>query len=102
MKASLTPCDICTLACLGYISLQRPTYKIIAKHWTDDDETVVFALQCSASKTIITKTAIEISNDKPLLASLSAEEAHQVGYTLATEHIQQEKRLMQQINEPRN
>jgi hypothetical protein len=89
--------DIRTLTYLGYLGLNSPKYKILAKHLSENDSKLIFALKERGKNKPIIKTANEISCDENILAGLRQKDAHMIGYASATELAIQEKKQKQQL-----
>lgn len=87
-----SPSDIRTLTYLGYLGINSPKYKILAKQLSENDEKLIFALKKRGNKKVIVKTAEQILNEKEILESLDAKDANLVGYTVASESALSEKR----------
>ena len=87
-----SPKDIRTLTYLGYLGINTPKYKILAKRLSKENDKFTFALKERGNKKIITKTAFEISNEKSILKSLPVQDAHLLGYTLASESFIDERK----------
>lgn len=87
-----SPCDIRTLTYLGYLGINSPKYKILAKRLSENDQKLVFALKKKGNTKLVTKTADEIIKEKDILDNLNAKDAHIIGYTLATETAKAEKK----------
>jgi hypothetical protein len=88
-----SPRDIRTLTYLGYLGMNSPKYKILAKRLSENDDKFIFALKKKRSKKIITKTVDEITKEKEILDNLNSKDAHMVGYIAASESIHLEKTL---------
>lgn len=86
-----SPRDIRTLTYLGYLGMNSPKYKILAKRLLENDNKLVFAIKKKGDKKIITKTADEMLKAKEIIESLSAKDAHLVGYAMASESAMTEK-----------
>jgi hypothetical protein len=86
-----SPIDIRTLTYLGYLGVNNPKYKILAKRLSENSDKTIFALRKRGERKIVTKNAHEICQDKDVLANLSATDAHEVGYTVAHEAISEEE-----------
>ena len=70
---------------------EKPKTKIITQEFNGKLNSMVFGIQRFGNKTIIKKTANEISFDKSLVSELTPEEALMVGYMLADENVAHEK-----------
>jgi len=89
--------DIRTLTYLGYLGINTPKYKILAKRLSMNDKTLVFAIQQRGSKGALILTSQEISSNKAVLEGLDQKDAHMVGYTSAQEMAQTEDFMKKQI-----
>ena len=93
-----SPCDIRALTYLGYLGINAPKYKILANQLSEKDEKLIFMLRKKGAQKIVTKTADEIANEKDILNNLNANDAHMLGYTLASESAQLEKKQKEKIH----
>ena len=84
--------DIRTLTYLGYLGINSPKYKILAKRLSEQDNRLVFAIREKGNTKPVIKSATEISNDKDLLDGLDQKDAHMVGYVSASEHEHEKER----------
>ena len=94
--------DIRTLTYLGYLGINSPKYKILAKRLSENDTKLLFAIKERGTKKTIIKTAHEISTDENLLTNLHQQDAHMIGYTVASEQIlleQVQKQKLQNTKE---
>jgi len=73
--------DIRTLTYLGYLGINSPKYKILAKRLSEKDSNLVFAIKERGKKGVIVKSAEEVSSDKDMLEKLDQKDAHEIGYT---------------------
>jgi hypothetical protein len=87
-----SPRDIRTLTYLGYLGINAPKYKILAKRLSHENDKIIFALKKKGENKVIVKTADQILNEREILSSLNAEDAKTIGYTVGTESIYNEKR----------
>ncbi len=85
-----SPQDIRTLTYLGYLGVNAPKYKILAKRLSKQTNAPVFAVKKKGQKKVLLKTAEDIMKEKEVLNSLSPDQAHLVGYTVAAKSIQSE------------
>ncbi len=97
-----SPRDIRTLTYLGYLGVNAPKYKILAKRLSTQHDKIVFAIKKKGEKEVIIKTAQEILNEQEILASLNPEDAKVIGYTVATEHMHDEKTQKQKLMAAKN
>lgn len=89
--------DIRMLTYLGYIGINSPKYKILAKRLSADDTKLTFAIQERGKNKIMAKTAREISSNEHLITGLHQKDAHMVGYVTATEQIMSEKTQIRKL-----
>ena len=89
--------DIRTLTYLGYIGINTPKYKIIAKRLSECDNKLVFALLEKGKTKPVIKSANEISTNEALLSGLHQIDAHMIGYAVATEQVIDEHKQKQQL-----
>jgi hypothetical protein len=98
-----SPCDVRTMTYLGYLGINNPKYKILAKRLSKKDNRLWFALKEKGSNKPIIKTAEQIRHSPEILASMAQEDAHMVGYTDASEEFIRErddlKRLIEKIED---
>lgn len=98
-----SPKDIRTLTYLGYLGINSPKYKVLAKHLSDENDNLLFALKKKGKKKVVIKTADQIAKEQDILGSMDAHDAQLVGYTLASENVrkeqEQKKKLRKQIAE---
>lgn len=86
-----SPTDIRTLTYLGYLGINSPKYKILAKTLSEKNDQVLFALRKKGEEGLTVATADEISKNKEILKELTQEEAHMIGLTSANEQTLIEK-----------
>ncbi len=91
-----SPRDIRTLTYLGYLGINSPKYKILAKKLSENEE-VKFLLQKRGEKTIIVKTAEEINQETSIILNMDANDAKTVGYIMGSESVAEEKRQKEQL-----
>lgn len=91
--------DIRTLTYLGYLGINSPKYKILAKRLSEHDSHLTFAIQERGKKKPIIKTAMEISSDEAFISGLHQKDAHMIGHTTATEQVIAEKEQMKLLRE---
>ena len=97
MTLKFSPLDVRTLTYLGYVDLNNPKYRILAKQFSDEVGRTVFAVHEKGKKDYEVKTAAEITTNEEIIASLDQKDAHMVGYTSATEHMLAEKAQMAEL-----
>ena len=97
--------DIRALTYLGYLGINSPRYKILAKKCLQNEK-ILFVLSQKGDKKIITKTADQIINEKEIINSMASEDAKVIGYTVASEaHREEEmqkKALLNNMSEKSN
>lgn len=86
-----SPRDIRALTYLGYLGINSPKYRILARKLCEN-ERINFIIQKKGEKKIIVKTAAEIVSESHFISNMSSEDAKTVGYTMATETLSEEKR----------
>jgi hypothetical protein len=86
-----SPRDIRTLTYLGYLGINGPKYKILAKKLSQH-ENATFLIKKKGEKKIIVRTAEQILNETSIIQHLNAEDAKTVGYTAASESVISEKK----------
>ena len=91
MTDLFSPRDVRTLTYLGYLDINSPKYRILAKRLSENDNRMVFAIQKKGEKIPKIKTASEISQDKEILKHIDQHDAHMIGYTAASETMLDEQ-----------
>lgn len=91
MTDLFSPRDVRTLTYLGYLDVNSPKYRVLAKRLSENDNRMVFAIQKKGDKRPKIKTAGEISQDKEILKKMDQDDAHMIGYTAASEAMLAEK-----------
>ena len=86
-----SPRDIRTLTYLGYLGINGPKYKILAKKLSQHDN-ASFLIKKKGEKNIIVRTAAQILNETNIIQYLNAEDAKTVGYTAASESVVNERK----------
>lgn len=86
-----SPTDVRTLTYLGYLDINSPKYKILARRLSEKDNKVVFALHKKGSKNVEIKVASEISQNPDILKQLHPEDVHMVSYIAGTEYTLEEQ-----------
>ena len=85
-----SPRDVRTLTYLGYLGVNAPKYKILAKRLCENDK-LMFAIKKKGDDKVIIKTADQIMQEKEILESLNSQDAHDIGYTFASENVVDER-----------
>lgn len=91
-----SPRDIRALTYLGYLGINSPKYRILARKLSQNEK-INFILQKKGEKKVIVKTAAEIVSESSLINSMNPEDAKTVGYTIATETISEEKKQKESL-----
>jgi hypothetical protein len=103
MVNRFSPTDIRTLTYLGYLDINSPKYKILAKRLSKNHDQTLFALQKKGEKKYSVLTANEITKQEGMITSLSQEEAYMLGVTSAHEQQttfeKQKKALLEKAKE---
>ena len=94
---AFSPRDIRTLTYLGYLGINSPKYKILAKRLLENDKKLVFAIKQRGEEELLLKTAEEISTDEELLKNLDQKDAHTIGYTSGSQTVSDEKAQMAKL-----
>ena len=92
MTDQFSPRDVRTLTYLGYLDINTPKYRILAKRLSEKDNRMVFAVHKKGEKNLQVKTASEISQDEEIIKQIDQQDAHMIGYTAASEAMLYEKR----------
>lgn len=87
----LSPLDVRTLTYLGYLEMNQPEYKLLAKRLSEDNSEV-FIIKKRGEKSVITKTAEEINYSTDIISKMGAEDAKTIGYAIASMEVLEEKR----------
>ncbi|OGT32004.1 MAG: hypothetical protein A3E87_10660 [Gammaproteobacteria bacterium RIFCSPHIGHO2_12_FULL_35_23] len=80
-----SPRDVRTLTYLGYLGINSPKYKILAKTLSKNYDQMLFAVLKKGDKNYKIVTANEISNNEEIIEGLAQKEAHMIGMTTAGE-----------------
>lgn len=99
MVNQFSPTDIRALTYLGYLDMNAPQYKILAKQLSQNHDQTLFALKKRGEKQPDVLTADEISKNEDLIHGLSQKEAHMIGMTTANEQSVIEEKQKQQLRE---
>lgn len=99
MVNQFSPTDIRALTYLGYLDMNAPQYKILAKQLSQNHDQTLFALKKRGEKQPDVLTADEISSNEEMIYGLSQKEAHMVGMTTAEEQRLLEEKQKQQLRE---
>ncbi|MCD6047106.1 MAG: hypothetical protein K0S08_753 [Gammaproteobacteria bacterium] len=86
-----SPRDIRTLTYLGYLGINAPKYKILARRLVDNNQ-VAFAIKKRGEKDVVIKTAKEILNEQDVISSMHPNDAKTIGYINAIENLENEKK----------
>jgi len=92
MTDKFSPRDIRTLTYLGYLEINSPKYKILAKNLAKNDELVLILHKKNENQLEI-KKASEVTKDKEIIKQLNSIDAHFIGYAQAIEDLAKEKQL---------
>ena len=90
MTDQFSPIDVRTLTYLGYLDINSPKYRILAKKLSEKDNRMLFALHKKGEKKVHIKTASELSLDKEIINQIDQQDAHMIGFMAASDAIQQE------------
>ncbi len=77
--------DIRALTYLGYLGINAPKYKVLARKLSEDSDQMLFAIHKKGDSKYTIKTAQEISSNPEILESLPQKDAHDIGFVTATE-----------------
>jgi hypothetical protein len=94
-----SPADVRTLTYLGYLGINSPKYKILARRLTEKENKVVFALHKKGNKKIEIKNANEISQNQDIIGQLRKEDILTVGYTAGSEMMLEEQKTKDRIKQ---
>ena len=100
-----SPRDIRALTYLGYLGVNGPKYKILAKKLSENEK-ITFVLKKKGEKKVFFKTADQIISETDIIPNLNSEDAKTIGYTVALEIVTNEKlqkeTLLKEIGIQRN
>lgn len=86
----LSPRDVRTLTYLGYLEINQPEYKLLAKRLSENNKEV-FVIKKRGEKKIFTKTAEEINSSEDIIKKMASEDANKIGYAVASMEALEEK-----------
>jgi hypothetical protein len=92
----LSPTDVRALTYLGYLGINSPKYKILAKNLSTQDNSIIFTVRKKGEKQPLLKKASELAHNQEFLGSIDPKEAHMVGYTAGMEQTAKEEQLKQE------
>lgn len=102
MVNRFSPIDIRTLTYLGYLDMNTPKYRILAKQLSERHDQTLFALHKRGEKKFSVLTANEIVKNKEIINELTQEEAYMLGMTSANEQgvleNKQKTAILKQLN----
>lgn len=79
-----SPLDIRTLTYLASNTINTPKYEIIAQRLSENNE-ILFAMKKQGNSNLILRRACEIMREQDIISGLSAKDAAQIGYALASD-----------------
>lgn len=85
-----SPRDIRTLTYLGYLGINAPKYKILARKLSQTEKSI-FLIKKKGQKKVITKTADQIIHESEIILNMDSDDAKLVGYTVGSETVIEEK-----------
>ena len=91
-----SPRDIRTLTYLGYLGVNAPKYKILAKKLSKNEKTIFWIKKKGAKKAIL-KTADQILNESDIIKNLNSEDSKTVSYVAASESILDEEKQKSEL-----
>ena len=89
--------DIRTITYYACQTINRPKNQILCKRFCDKVNSIVFGLKNIEKNTTTEITAAEISLNKKMIAQLSPEDAHMVGYVASQDVHNHEKEAFQKL-----
>lgn len=92
-----SPTDIRALTYLGYLGINSPKYKILAKNLSVQDNSIIFTIKKKGEKEPISMKASDLAKDKNLLNNIHPNDAHIIGYTAGMEQTANENALKKEI-----
>jgi len=90
MTDQFSPRDVRTLTYLGYLDINSPKYRILAKNLSEKDNSMLFALHKKGEKNLYIKTASEISQNKEIIKQIDQQDAHMIGFMTASDAMLRE------------
>lgn len=82
--------DIRTLTYLGYLEINSPKYKIMAKKLAENDKLLLVLYEKKKNK-LETRSASDIAKDEDAIKQFDSSDAHFIGYIQAMEDLENEK-----------
>ncbi len=82
--------DIRTLTYLGYLEINSPKYKIMAKKLAENDKLLLVLHEKKKNK-LETRSASDIAKDEDAIKQFDSSDAHFIGYMQAMEDLENEK-----------
>lgn len=98
MTLQFSQLDIRTLTYLGYLGINSPKYKVLAKHLCTQDG-VTFSIYSKEKNTVELKKASEIISDQELWKNLDRNDVPEVAYSAGGDQILKEKEEIRQLKE---
>jgi len=98
MTLQFSQLDIRTLTYLGYLGINSPKYKVLAKHLCTQDG-VTFSIYSKENDTVELKKASEILSDQELWKNLDRDDMPEVAYSAGGDRILKEKEEIRQLKE---
>lgn len=92
-----SPTDVRALTYLGYLGINSPKYKILAKNLSSQDNSIIFTVKKKGEKQPVSMKASELAANKELLNSINPSDAHIIGYTAGMEQTANESALKKEI-----
>ena len=86
----LSPRDVRTLTYLGYLEINQPEYKLLAKRLADNNQEI-FVIKKRGESKVITKTIEEINDSNEIINKMTAEDANKIGYATGSLEVIEEK-----------
>jgi hypothetical protein len=96
-----SPRDVRTLTYLGYLGINSPKYKILAKRLIGSEK-IIFALKKRGHKHIIVKTAAEILKEQEIISGMNPYDAQTIGYAAASDAHKEERVLKNKLAKKRH
>lgn len=95
LVSCFSPCDIRALTYLGYLGVNKPKYKILAKRLSQKTDKIFFSIRKKGETKIFTKTAIEIMNQMDVKKDFDSADSQTIGYVVALESLSSERNELQ-------
>lgn len=97
MTLQFSQLDIRTLTYLGYLGINSPKYKVLAKHLSTQNNKMTFSIYSKEKGAVELKTASEIIADENMLKNLDRNDIPEVAYSAGSESFIHEREEIQKL-----